>query len=73
MRRVNYDDDFNLQTLMHQFQKLTPEEAHLVLEAIVCGITNRPLDKKVEFNTPMVYVLSVVLSWYKPAWWGWTM
>lgn len=73
MRRVNYDDDFNLQTLMHEFQKLTPEQAKLVLEAIVCWITNRPLDKKVEFTTPMVYVLAVVLSWYKPAWWWWSM
>ena len=73
MRRTNYDDDFSLQTLMNSFQRLTPEQAQLVLEAIICWMTNRPLDKKVEFTTPMVYVLSVVLSWYKPAWWHWDL
>ena len=73
MRRANYDDDFALQNLVNNFKRLTPEEAQLVLEAIICWITNRPLEKKVEFNAPMVYVLSVVLSWYKPAWWSWSM
>lgn len=73
MRRANFDDDFALQNLVNSFEKLTPEEAKLVLEAIISGITNRPLEKKVEFNSRMVYVLSVVLAWYKPAWWSWSM
>lgn len=70
MRRTNYDDDFALQNLMKNFVRLSPEEAQLVLEAALCWITNRPLDKQVNFTAPMVYVL---LSWYKPAWWHWEM
>ena len=73
MRPVNYDDDFALQTLTMQFRLLTPEEAKLVLEAVICWMTNRPLDKKVEFNSHMVYVLSVILAGYKPAWWSRSM
>lgn len=73
MRQVSFDDDFSLQNLVTAFNRLSPEQAKDVLEAVISWMTNRPLNKKVEFTTPMVYVLSVILAWYKPAWWHWSM
>lgn len=73
MRPTSFDDDFSLQNLVTAFNKLSPEQAKDVLEAVICWMTNRPLNKKVEFTTPMVYVLSVVLAWFKPAGRHWSL
>ncbi len=67
---TRFDDDHNLVELASKLKSLTPEQAKQVLDAIVCAKAWVPIGKiKEPFTPAMIYILGVVLDWFKPAWW----
>lgn len=66
--KTELSDDVNYKHLVMAVNRLTDEQCKLIIETVIASYEWRSLWKPVEFDANMVYVLSTILAWYKPAW-----